>query len=290
MAKKSLLSKKSLKSMFSKSEANLESADTRIFEETVDVEKKKTVSTNKSLKAFFSKSDIKLNESAEYEDRYGGGKTSKFKKKTKNNKTVKRGLHENDISGAEAQGLGEARVQDMSPSVSRHDERTFLYGTAPRAKAEDLSVSELDLHKHRKFGTFTFGLLKRKKKSRGLSQSTTELHGPEVKGQEEEEEEPLDLDTRTFFSTVNPLPLDNQSLAMDFLSDSPDMSTVDKMMRRAPIATMPEFEWEEPIDVQRDVSDHDTDSDPHNLIPTHPTQTWMNDSIQLSLDSTNQPS
>ena len=83
--------------MFSKSDANLESADTRIFEETVDVEKKKTVSTIKDFKAFFSKSDTKLNESAEFEDRYGGGKTSKFKKKTKNDKSVKVGLHKNDI-------------------------------------------------------------------------------------------------------------------------------------------------------------------------------------------------
>ncbi|KAJ3608954.1 hypothetical protein NHX12_023482, partial [Muraenolepis orangiensis] len=51
-----------------------------------------------------------------------------------------------------------------------------LYGTAPRSKAKDLSYSELDLRKSKKFSTFSFGL--RKKKRDDLSKSTIGLHGP----------------------------------------------------------------------------------------------------------------
>nr|XP_029519503.1 beta/gamma crystallin domain-containing protein 1-like [Oncorhynchus nerka] len=137
--------------------------------------------------------------------------------------------------------------------------------------------------KPKRFGTFTFGLKRRKKKSDGdLSQSIVVLHGPEpeFKGQEEEELLNLslwdigqgdtlnkrvrfavsqpDLNTKTLVTSYPPPTVPKKSQAQEPPMDSPKTATnqpnsqmdtiipleVGRATRKVPLA-MPEVEWNE---------------------------------------------
>ncbi|XP_035649349.1 uncharacterized protein LOC118398275 isoform X1 [Oncorhynchus keta] len=159
-----------------------------------------------------------------------------------------------------------------------------VFPSIARKQAKDLSYSEMDLRaKPKRFGTFSFGLKRRKKKSDGdLSQSIVVLHGPEpeVKGQEEEELLNLslwdigqgdtlnkrvrcavsqpDLNTKTLVTSYPPPTVPKKSQAQEPPMDSPKTATnqpnsqmdtiipleVGRATRKVPLA-MPEVEWNE---------------------------------------------
>ncbi|XP_055750638.1 uncharacterized protein LOC129831338 [Salvelinus fontinalis] len=137
--------------------------------------------------------------------------------------------------------------------------------------------------KPKRFGTFTFGLKRRKKKSDGdLSQSIVVLHSPEPEVKGQEEEEPLnlslwdigqggtlnkrvrfavsqpDLNTKTLVTSYPPPTVPKKSQAQEPPMDSPKTATnqpnsqmdniipleVGRATRTVPLA-MPEMEWNE---------------------------------------------
>ncbi|KAM9419880.1 uncharacterized protein ACWYII_022751 [Salvelinus alpinus] len=278
----------------------------------INVKMARKSSSKKSFKSLFSKSEANLTVEKEKDDRGGKKfKLFKFKKNTKHDKEEEKQV---DFSAAETNGSGgDALGRDAEdwPDVS-HTKKTRSL-TAPRPKhivpplpprlsltippsafpsiarkqAKDLSYSEMDLRaKPKRFGTFTFGLKRSKKKSdRDLSQSIVVLHcpDPEVKGQEEEE--PLDLslwdigqggtlnksvrftmsqpdiNTTTRVTSYPPATVPNVSQAQEHLMDSPKTVTnqsksqeslMDKIIPievcratgKAPLA-MPEMVWDE---------------------------------------------
>ncbi|XP_029591551.1 mucin-17 isoform X2 [Salmo trutta] len=187
-------------------------------------------------------------------------------------------------SAAETNGSGgDALGRDAKdwPDVSHTKTTRSL--TAPRSKAKDLSYSEMDLRaKPKRFGTFTFGLKRRKKKSDGdLSQSIVVLHSPESEVKGKEEEEPLnlslwdigqggtlnkrvrfavsqpDLNTKTLVTSYPPPTVPKKSQAQEPPMDSPKTATnqpnsqmdniipleVGRATRKVPLA-MAEMEWD----------------------------------------------
>eukprot|EP00063_Salmo_salar_P058226 XP_014033061.1 PREDICTED: uncharacterized protein LOC106588493 isoform X2 [Salmo salar] len=252
----------------------------------INVKMAKKSSSKKSFKSLFSKSEAKLTVEKEKDDR-GGKKFQlfKFKKNTKHGKDEEKQV---DFSADETNGSGgDAPGRDAEgwPDVSHTKKSRSL--TAPRSKTKDLSYSEMDLRaKPKRFGTFAFGLKRSKKKSDGdLSQSIVVLHSPdpEVKGQVEEE--PLDLslwnigqggtlnksvmfamsqpdmNTTTRVTSYPPHTVPNVSQAQEPLMDSPKTVTdqsksqeslMDKIIPievgrttgKAPLA-MPEMVWDE---------------------------------------------
>ncbi|XP_064836589.1 uncharacterized protein LOC135550057 isoform X2 [Oncorhynchus masou masou] len=257
----------------------------------------KKSSSKKSFKSLFSKSEANLTNPVEKDD--SGRKMFKlfkFKKKRKPNKDEEKqvvaGAAETNGSGGDALG----RDAEDWPDVS-HTKKTRSL-TAPRSKAKDLSYSEMDLRaKPKRFGTFTFGLKRRKKKSDGdLSQSIVVLHGPEpeVKGQEEEELLNLslwdigqggtlnkrvrfavsqpDLNTKTLVTSYPPPTDPKKSQAQEPPMDSPKTATnqpnsqmdniipleVGRATRKVPLA-MPEVEWNE-ISQEEEIPDVQCDN------------------------------
>ncbi|CAL8292538.1 unnamed protein product [Merluccius merluccius] len=142
-------------------------------------------STKKSLRRLFSRSEASVKESVEKEEKEeeekekkrsdGGEKKKKFKlfkfsRKAKSNTALERTARSSESTMPS--DSEEVRLEDSSSATSRS-----FYATAPRSKAKDLSFSELDLRKPRRFGTFSFGLRKKKreKDGDGLSRSATGL-------------------------------------------------------------------------------------------------------------------
>ncbi|XP_071230267.1 serine-rich adhesin for platelets-like [Salvelinus alpinus] len=267
----------------------------------------KKSSSKKSFKSLFSKSEANLTDSVEKDN--GGRnifKLFKFKKKRKPNKDEEKQVV---VGAAETNGSGgDALRRDAEdwPDVS-HTKKTRSL-SAPRSKhitpppplsltippsafpsiarkqAKDLSYSEMDLRaKPKRFGTFTFGLKRRKKKSDGdLSQSIVVLHSPEPEVKGQEEEEPLnlslwdigqggtlnkrvrfavsqpDLNTKTLVTSYPPPTVPKKSQAQEPPMDSPKTATnqpnsqmdniipleVGRATRKVPLA-MPEMEWNE---------------------------------------------
>ncbi|XP_036372095.1 uncharacterized protein YMR317W-like [Megalops cyprinoides] len=162
---------------------------------------KKSGSTKKSLKNLFSKSEANLKESVDGESgKAKSFKLFKWKKKKKVETETEPGAgnpdEENTVRQNELDGSETAQKKDGTdwPDVG-DDKKVTIYCTAPRSKKEPLSYSENDLRKPRRFGTFSFGWKKKKKKQQhaaDLSQSVVELEMPkEDLEDEEEEEEPM---------------------------------------------------------------------------------------------------
>ncbi|KAJ8335093.1 hypothetical protein SKAU_G00407320 [Synaphobranchus kaupii] len=156
---------------------------------------KKSLSTKRSLKSLFSKSEANLEESAGNDGSGGdGGKTLKLLKWKKKKKTEPEAdkTEERTVSQNELDGSGTALDGDgVNWSNGGDRKKLSIYGTAPRSKKGSLSYSETDLRKPRKFGTFSFGWKKKgKQRATDFSQSTMGLDTP----QELEEEQEDDLE------------------------------------------------------------------------------------------------
>ncbi|XP_019905917.3 uncharacterized protein crybg2 isoform X2 [Esox lucius] len=219
-------------------------------------------SSKKSFKSLFSKSEANLSESVEktHEERSGGKKFKFFifKKKAKPEKDKTQIAAETIGSGGDAEGMD---AEDW-PDVSQTKKTRSL--TAPRSKhtgpppptplppsvlptiarkqAQDLSYSETDLRaKPKRFGTFTFGLKRKKKKSdRDLSQSIMVLHSPETKVEGQETQERLDHSTwdsrhcgtlnRSIVFSMSQPDLDTETL----LTTDPSPAVAKKSLAREP--------------------------------------------------------
>ncbi|XP_057684008.1 uncharacterized protein crybg2 [Corythoichthys intestinalis] len=146
MAKKTF-SKKSLKNLFTRSDSNVE-------ESPVKSPEKKTPDGKKKFKLPKLKIKSKGSPSAE-------------KKQQVFSPT------EPNYSPVDGHDWVDNTLGKMSSSI---------YGTAPRSKVQELSYSETDLHKPNKFATFSFGLLKKRKKKKDekLSSSTFGLNSSDV--------------------------------------------------------------------------------------------------------------
>ncbi|XP_071402022.1 uncharacterized protein crybg2 [Centroberyx affinis] len=253
----------------------------------------KKSSPKKTLKSLFSKSEANLKESAEKdEDRRGEGgekkkfKLFKFKIKSKSGSVAEKPAHEDQrlqLSAAEPDR--KAEDGDAWPDASSPDgKRSSLYATTPRSKVKDFSYSELDLRKPKKFGTFTFGLRKKKKKAEeSFSKSTMGLHGPGIK---EREEEPLDLsqseldqakkkvicmsqpelDTSDTFDIPSPPPAATNQSQSDIFFTNQSQSSV--TLNNQPESQEPVMDGSDPFDVGKELSYRaQTDSALHHANP-----------------------
>ncbi|KAM3596272.1 uncharacterized protein V6R79_011530 [Siganus canaliculatus] len=154
-------------------------------------------SSRKTLKSLFSKSDASLDTRPEKEvDKNEGDKKRfkffKLKSKSKNDSSSEKPANESQqvLSVVEPSNSAEDTEAWTENVVTRKKRFTF-YGTAPRSKEKELSYSELDLRKPKKFATFSFGLRKKRKKDdETISKST---FGLDSSGLKEQEETPLDL-------------------------------------------------------------------------------------------------
>ncbi|XP_026156027.1 uncharacterized protein crybg2 [Mastacembelus armatus] len=154
-------------------------------------------SSKKSLKSLFSRSDANPDQTLEKTVNKKEGEKKKFKLlkfKTKS-KTSSGDQHSDNESQQvpSAVETNDTAVDGETWADSRvSDKKKFtLYGTAPRSKDKEFSYSELDLRKPKRFATFSFGLRKRKKKDEeNISKSTFGLHNSDI---EVPEETPLDL-------------------------------------------------------------------------------------------------
>ncbi|XP_047186135.1 uncharacterized protein LOC118292501 [Scophthalmus maximus] len=131
-------------------------------------------SSRKSLKSLFSRSEAHLDRSAERDANKGEGEKKRFK--LFHFKRKSRGESLESLGAAEANNTaedGEAWADNIVPD----SKRPSRYATAPRSKGKEFSYSELDLRKPKRFATFSFGLRKRKKKDEeNISKSTFGLH------------------------------------------------------------------------------------------------------------------
>ncbi|XP_064203289.1 uncharacterized protein crybg2 isoform X3 [Anguilla rostrata] len=152
---------------------------------------KKSFSTKKNLKSLFSKSEANLEESANDASGGDGGKTLKLFKWKKKKKTEPEAdkTEEKIVSQTELDGSGTGLDRDgvSSPKGGGRKKKLTLYGTTPRSKKGLLSSSETDLRKPKKFGTFSFSWKKKSKQhADNPSHNATVPDAP--RGLEEEED------------------------------------------------------------------------------------------------------
>ncbi|XP_061737592.1 uncharacterized protein LOC133539587 [Nerophis ophidion] len=156
----------------------------------------RTSSSKKSLKSLFSRSEPSLDESptdsAKRPEDKKRFKLPKLKIKSIGSPSSFKaaGKKQHVLSAAEPINSpveGPGRDNNISDKTS-----SSIYATAPRSKTQELSYSETDLSKPKRFATFSFGLLKKKKKKKeeNISRSTFGLHSPDV---EECDENPADF-------------------------------------------------------------------------------------------------
>uniref|UniRef100_A0A3B4YJQ8 Beta/gamma crystallin domain-containing protein 1-like n=3 Tax=Seriola lalandi dorsalis TaxID=1841481 RepID=A0A3B4YJQ8_SERLL len=157
----------------------------------------KKSSSKKSLKSLFSRSEANLGESVEKDASKNEGEKKKFKFFKLKIKSKSGSAPEKSAAGSQ-QVLSAAEPSNSAEdgeawadSIVSDNKRSALYGTAPRSKGKEFSYSEMDLRKPKRFATFSFGFGKRKKKDEAnISKSTFGLHSP---GIEEQAETDLDL-------------------------------------------------------------------------------------------------
>ncbi|KAJ8273042.1 hypothetical protein GJAV_G00096730, partial [Gymnothorax javanicus] len=145
---------------------------------------KKSFSAKKNLKSLFSKSEANLEESG-VNDVSGGDAEKgltffKWKKKKKTapdaDKTSETTVSQTRLDVSTA-ALDTDAVHGPRGGDSK---RLNIYGTTPRSKKGELSYSDTDLRKPRKFGTFAFSWKKKSKKhAADIYQNTTRLDSPE---------------------------------------------------------------------------------------------------------------
>ncbi|ROL52959.1 Beta/gamma crystallin domain-containing protein 2 [Anabarilius grahami] len=191
---------------------------------------KKSFSSRKSLRNLFSKSEANLKESVEKDDSGKGTlKLFKWKKKKKTDSSETGSLK---ISRTESGtlGAGDGESQDGEESTKR---KKSLFGSILRSKKELLSSSETDLHKPKGFAASLSWRKNKKKKrdlSQGLS-SNSEIPGVKdhISEQEEYDDRAVVEQNQLGFEAAMPTPeppcTSDQSQSQDVLSD---MSTPSK--------------------------------------------------------------
>ncbi|KAM7373437.1 hypothetical protein PAMP_008287 [Pampus punctatissimus] len=260
---------------------------------------KKSLS-RKSLKSLFSRSEPSLDESTEKDAHKNGGekkrfKFLKFKMKSKGEKSA----NENQQVHSAVDPNNTAENRDAgAENIISDKKRTSLYATAPRShicrfslnphilERKEFSYSESDLRKPKRFATISFGLRKKKRKDEeNISKSAVGLHSMDI---EEQDENHLDLsqmeldqaNTKTMFSMSQPeldtsdafdiptpppvatnqseynFPLPNQTQSSVTINTQPeyqkplingsDFHDVLQDTWKAPIATIPELELDDP--------------------------------------------
>ncbi|XP_028255833.1 beta/gamma crystallin domain-containing protein 1 [Parambassis ranga] len=264
----------------------------------------KKSSSRKSLKSLFSRSEASLNESAEKNVDKHEGEKKKFKFLHFKSKSKSGGSSTSEKAAHESQQVLSA-VEPSNPADDGEafagNKRSSLYATAPRAKHKELSYSEMDLRKPKRFATFSLGLRKKKRKDEeNISKSTFGLH---TSGIEKNEEAPLDprpmeleqkkmfsmsqpeLDSTNTFDISHPPPmatnksespvtLPDQSLSQSQPHSSVAVKTPEPLtnglqvleeVRKAPMASIPELELDDPAPSKEKenipVYDHSSGSD-----------------------------
>ncbi|XP_048057005.1 serine-rich adhesin for platelets isoform X2 [Megalobrama amblycephala] len=191
---------------------------------------KKSFSSRKSLRNLFSKSEANLKESVEKDDSGKGSlKLFKWKKKKKTDSSDTGSLK---ISRTESGtlGAGDGESQDGEESIKR---KKSLFGSVLRSKKDLLSSSETDLHKPKGFAASLSWRKNKKKKrdlSQGLS-SNSDISGVKdhISEQEEYDDRAVVEQNQLGFEAAMPTPelpcTSDQYQSQDVLSD---MSTLSK--------------------------------------------------------------
>ncbi|XP_074542836.1 uncharacterized protein crybg2 [Halichoeres trimaculatus] len=231
--------------------------------------------SRRSLKNLFSRSEANLRDTTEKDvDKNEGEKRRfrffRFRRKSNSGSALEKPANESQqvflsksIDSTKANG---------DVSVEKNNTKSSLYATAPRSKGKELSYSDMDLRKPKKFATFSFGLKRRKKRNEeSLSKSTYGLHSTDI---EELDEPPPDLgemdldramakkmsmsqpvlDTSEKFDIPSPPPVSaNQSdshftlpavAAKEPLTNGSDFLDVHAEPLKAPIASIPELQMD----------------------------------------------
>ncbi|KAK5854835.1 hypothetical protein PBY51_004993 [Eleginops maclovinus] len=224
-------------------------------------------SSRKSLKSLFSRSEANLPESVEKDNNEGEKKRYKFlkfKTKPKSVPAPVKPANESQHLHSAAEPSHTVEDGEAMADITSDNKRSSLYGTAPRSKSKELSYSDLDLRKPKRFATFSFGFKKRKKNEEGISKSVFGLRRPEI---EEQEETPSDisqmeldqankrfsmsqpeLDTFDTFDIPSPPPVaTNHSESYFTFQNQPQSSVssifdVHKEPQKVPIASIPEID------------------------------------------------
>ncbi|KAM8840087.1 uncharacterized protein crybg2 [Spinachia spinachia] len=164
-------------------------------------------SSRRSLKSLFSRSEVSLDKSVD-KDQQDGEKRKfaflKLKKKTKNDVATVKAANESQELVSAAEPSDTSRDAEAWLENTASDNKSSIYGTTSRSKGKEFSYSELDLRKPKRFSTFSFGLIKRQKSDKAsISKST---YGLRSAGIEEQKETPsLELDqAKKIFSTSQP--------------------------------------------------------------------------------------
>ncbi|XP_067268467.1 fap1 adhesin [Chanodichthys erythropterus] len=191
---------------------------------------KKSLSSRKSLRNLFSKSEANLRESVEKDDSSKATlKLFKWKKKKKTDSSETGSLK---ISRTESGtlGAGDGESQDGEESIKR---KKSLFGSVFRSKKDLLSSSETDLHKPKGFAASLSWRKNKKKKrdlSQSLS-SNSDISGvkDQISEQEEYDDRAVVEQNQLSFEAAMPTPeppcTSDQSQSQDVLSD---MSTLSK--------------------------------------------------------------
>ncbi|XP_055081474.1 autotransporter adhesin BpaC-like [Periophthalmus magnuspinnatus] len=162
-------------------------------------------STKKSFKSLFSKSEVNLNETVAALAESGTNSTGLDKKSGTEKKKFRfpglkiksKSTEVLEKSGPEsAQGPSVEKPgtsgESSTDNVSTDTDRSSLYATAPRSKGKDLSLSEQDLSsKPKRFNTFSLGLRRKKKREENVLSTST--YGIDRSGIELQRETPSDL-------------------------------------------------------------------------------------------------
>ncbi|CAJ1083217.1 uncharacterized protein crybg2 [Xyrichtys novacula] len=147
--------------------------------------------SRKSLKSLFSRSEANLRDSAEKDADKNEGEKKRFRFFRLRRKT-----HTGSATEKAANETQQVLHSPVSPTKEDgdtwdenkiwHNKKVSLYATAPRTKGKELSYSDMDLRKPKRFSTFNFGLRKKKKKpEENLSKSAFGLHSTGIEELEE---------------------------------------------------------------------------------------------------------
>ncbi|XP_070702948.1 serine-rich adhesin for platelets [Pempheris klunzingeri] len=279
-------------------------------------------SSRRSLKSLFSRSEATLDVPAEKDADKSEGEKRKFRLPKFKTKPKSDSASEKPPANEKQQLLSAGEPSNTAKdgetwvdNIVVDSKRPSLHATAPRAKSKELSYSELDLHKPKRFATFSFGLRKKKKDGEeSISKSTYGLHSL---GIEEQEETPQDLSqmelgqanmqttcsrsqpkldasekfdipspppvatnqSESYFTlpdqSQSPVTVNTQPETQEPLTDGSSLFEVHKEPQKVPIATIPELQLDYPGSSENEnIPAHDnlSKSDAYSPAPTTNTE------------------